>query len=109
MFTHLALSLCLAAGAAAPRNVVLFIADGAGFLHYEAARLHEQDPTGLQVYDGWPVRLAMCTPPDGGASDPGQTWRDPAWCDRDPTDSAAAITAMTTGVKTVNGRLAVDP
>lgn len=109
MFTHLALSLCLAAGAPAPRNIVLFIADGAGFLHFEAARLHEQDPTGLQVYDGWPVRLAMCTPPDGGAYDPEQMWRDPTWCDRDPTDSAAAITAMTTGVKTVNGRLAVDP
>ncbi|MBK6900079.1 MAG: alkaline phosphatase [bacterium] len=109
MFTHLALSLCLAAGAAAPRNVVLFIADGAGFLHYEAARLHEPDPTGRQVYDGWPVRLAMCTPPDGGTYDPEQMWRDPSWCDRDPTDSAAAITAMTTGVKTVNGRLAVDP
>jgi alkaline phosphatase len=105
------LTLCLAAAAAAaaPRNIVLFIADGAGFLHFEAARLHEADPTGRQVYDGWPVRLAMSTAPLGVVYDPRQAWRDPDWCDRDATDSAAAITAMTTGVKTANGRLAVDP
>lgn len=109
MFALLYLSLCLAAPAPAPRNVVLLIADGAGFLHFEAARLHEADPTGLQVYDGWPVRLAMSTSPSGADYDPEQAWRDPAWCDRDATDSAAAITAMTTGVKTANGRLAVDP
>ncbi len=111
MFSCCLLSMYLAAvaPAPAPRNVVLFIADGAGFLHFEAARLQEADPTGWQVYDGWPVRLAMCTSPHGGVYDPEQIWRDPQWCDRDPTDSAAAITAMTTGVKTINGRLAVDP
>jgi len=105
----LALCLAAAAAAAAPRNVVLFVADGAGFLHFEAARSQEADPTGLQVYDGWPVRVAMCTAPDGGAYDPEQMWRDPQYCDRDATDSAAAITAMTTGVRTSNGRLAVGP
>jgi alkaline phosphatase len=100
MIASLAVSLILAASAVAPRNIILMVADGAGFAHFAAAG---------SDYATWPVRLAMSTVPDGGTYDPERAWSDSAWCVRNVTDSAAAITALTTGVKTTNGRLAVDP
>jgi alkaline phosphatase len=51
----------------------------------------------------------MSTHPAGGSYDPQRAWNDPEWLHARATDSAAAITAMTTGTKTVNRRLAVDP
>ncbi len=55
------------------------------------------------------MRLAVSTVPSGETYDPERAWSDSAWCVRNATDSAAAITALTTGFKTTNGRLAVDP
>ncbi len=100
MFAQLALALLLSADAPAPRNVILMIADGAGFSHFAA---------GEGDYDGWPVCLAMSTVPAGETYDPALAAADSAWCTRNVTDSAAAITAMSTGHKTLNGRLAVGP
>lgn len=103
MFACVLISLALA-----PHNVVLFVADGAGFHHYEAAGYYEYGESERQVYDDWPVRIAMSTVPYGVVYDPELARTDAAWCRREATDSAAAITAMTTGFKTVPGRLAVD-
>jgi alkaline phosphatase len=94
--------------ALAPHNVVLFVADGAGFHHFEAAGYYEYGESGHQIYDDWPVRVAMSTVPYGVVYDPELARTDAAWCRREATDSAAGITAMTTGFKTVPGRLAVD-
>lgn len=98
MLAHLVISLLLAGGAPPPRNVVLMVADGAGFAHFAAANPHEQ------IYATWPVHLAVSTVPHGAAYEPAR-----ADSVRGATDSAAAITALTTGHKTTNGRLCVDP
>jgi alkaline phosphatase len=103
VLTLLVTSMLLAASPAAPRNVILMVADGAGFLHFAAAAAYEPG-----VYESWPVRLAVSTVPPGAVYDPARAQADSAWCERNPTDSAAAITAMTTGCKTTSGRLCVD-
>lgn len=103
MFACLLLAAGLAVGEP-PHNVVLMIADGAGFAHFAAGRAH-----GPVVYDDWSVRLAICTVPAGAAYDTARARTDPAWRRDHPTDSSAAITALSTGVKTLNGRLCVDP
>jgi len=100
VFAHLVVFLLLSAGAPAPRNVVLMVADGAGFSHFAAAG---------SDYADWPVQLAVSTVPSGETYEPELAWSDSAWCARNATDSAAAITALTTGHKTTNGRLCVDP
>lgn len=92
----------------APRNVILMIADGCGFNHLRAASLWRD---GADLFPGWdelPVRLAVSTYPDGGRCDPTDFWANGPLGER-ATDSAAAITALTTGRKTHNGRLAVAP
>ncbi len=90
-----------------PRNIILMIADGCGYAHVEAASHHATGQPRGQVYWQFPVALAMSTHPAGGEYDPQRAWQDVAWLRDRPTDSAAAITAMTTGVKTHNGRLNV--
>ncbi len=72
------------------RNVVLCIADGAGFAHFAAA---ERRAGHGRPWDRFPVRLAVGTAPAGAG----------------PTDSAAAATALATGVKTRRGALGVSP
>jgi len=101
-----------------PVNVILMVADGAGFNAFNAASYYEHGALGRQVYDDFPVRLACTTyalekdgEPAGYA--PECFWGDfacvrgnPGPCK--PTDSAAAATALNTGVKTKSGRLGVD-
>lgn len=93
----------------APRSIVLMIADGSGFAHMEAASHHATGEARGQVYWRFPTVLAMSTHPYGDDYDPLRAWHDAAWLGERATDSAAAITAMTTGVKTLNGRLNVTP
>ena len=88
-----------------PRAVILVIADGMGFEHLEAARAFR--PEAAALLDGFSVRLAVSTYPAGGGYDPAADPADPA---ANPiTDSAAAATAIATGVKTLKGRVGVDP
>lgn len=103
MFELLFASLLLSVGASSPRNVILMVADGAGFFHFAAAA-----PYAPGTYETWPIRLAMSTAPADAVYDPARAGADSSWCERNATDSAAAITAMSTGVKTSNGRLCVD-
>jgi len=103
------LSLLMAASAAAgdptPRNLILMIADGAGFEHFRAASFHASGRADGQVVWRFPVTLAMSTYPAGGHYDPAAAWSDARWLGDEVTDSAASITALTTGVKTHNKRL----
>jgi alkaline phosphatase len=99
----------VAAAESAPRNVILMVADGAGFAHVDLASQYATGRTGSQVYWRFPVRLAMSTYPAGGSYDPERAWTSRRWLGDRATDSAAAITAMTTGVKTDNGKLCVAP
>jgi len=93
-----------------PRNIILMICDGAGFNHVDAASIFAHGESGRQSYEQFPVKLAMSTTPAAAdAYDPGRFWSDREAVIGWPTDSAAAITAMTTGVKTRNGAICVTP
>lgn len=73
------------------RIVVLMIGDGMGAGHLEAASLYRHGTPGRLAMQHLPVRTTMVTASLSGT-----------------TDSAAAATAMSTGVHTYNGRLAID-
>lgn len=81
----------------APRakSVILLVGDGMGQAHRLAGQLVSRGTSGRLAMDRLPIAGLMGTV----SADP----------DTFVTDSAAAATAMATGVKTVNGAVAVDP
>lgn len=105
------------------RNIILMIADGAGFNSWQAAAMY-QGPSGTPPWHGpqW-IHLAVSTYPlsrsmrPGSDSqpdrhliyDPARAW-DPThgyeWLRSTATDSAAAATALACGVKTYNAAIA---
>ena len=104
-----------------PRNVIIMIADGGGFNHHLAAKYYLG--IGLSTCEQFPVRLAMATFPAmageydaakpgsnyfAGGYDPSRAWKDTAWLKRDFTESAAAATALSTGVKTYNNAIGLS-
>jgi alkaline phosphatase len=91
------------------KNVIVMIADGQGFGQRDAATLYQYGQTGQQVYEKFPCVLAMSTYPNGGGYDPQRAATDFEYVKRGTTDSAAAATALATGVKTYNGAIGVDP
>ena len=92
-----------------PMNVILFISDGCGYAHIEAASLYQNGPVGQRAYERFPVRLAMSTyPVDGTVYDPAAAWTSFDYVTTGGTDSAAAATAMATGIKTYNGAINWD-
>lgn len=92
-----------------PRNVVVMVADGWGFNHLAVTNLYACGRIRCQVYEDFPVRVAMSTHPAGGAYDPTATWSDFYTVLSGATDSAAAATAMSTGTKTALGFTGVGP
>ena len=93
-----------------PKNIIIFIADGCGYYHVDTASLFQYGDTGAQLCQKFPVTLAMTTyaaaaPP--GSYDPNMAWADFDYVKTNATDSAAAATAMSTGVKTYNGAIGV--
>jgi alkaline phosphatase len=91
-----------------PKNVIIMIADGGGFNHYKSADYYDCGRSPCQSYEGFPVRLAMSTYPYGGFYDANLAWASFDYVDNGFTDSAAAATAMATGVKTHNKTLGLD-
>jgi len=93
--TPLALVAVLLAGSAwsEARSVILLIGDGMGPQAVRAASIKLHGADGKTAMHGMPVKGSLSTKPVGG----------------DVTDSAAAATAMATGHKTRNGRVAVGP
>ncbi|HET6395196.1 MAG TPA: alkaline phosphatase [Blastococcus sp.] len=77
------------------RNVILFVGDGMGVSHRTAAALATVGPDGELAMDGLRHSGLVSTAP----ADPGTV----------VTDSAAAGTALATGVRTSNGAVGVDP
>jgi alkaline phosphatase len=119
-----------AADPTGPKNVIVLIGDGMGYNHIDAASLYEHgttyaqvdvDPlagtirhlpgTASQVFQSFPVQVAMSTHSANGRAeyDPTKAWADFDWISEGATDSAAAGTALATGVKTDNGILGMDP
>lgn len=102
------LSACRS-GDEAPRNIILFIADGCGFNHMASASLFVDGRPHAQVYYSFPVQYAMSTHSASGKEyDPQEAWKSFRFVEGGPTDSAAAATALSTGVKTYNGAINVD-
>ncbi|WPF82720.1 alkaline phosphatase [Sanguibacter sp. 4.1] len=115
---------------AGPKNIIVLIGDGMGYNHIDATSLYQHgttnhqvavDPaagtvehvpgTPSQVFQSFPVQVAMSTYSANGRAgyDPTKAWADFTWIAEGATDSAAAGTALATGVKTNNGILGVDP
>ncbi|MBN1543293.1 alkaline phosphatase [candidate division KSB1 bacterium] len=92
-----------------PKNIILMISDGCGYNHVDAASIFATGEIGTQVYESFPVRLAVCTASLNSPDyDPKKIWSDFDEVREKPTDSAASGTAYATGHRTTNGRLGVD-
>jgi alkaline phosphatase len=91
-----------------PKNVIIFIADGGGFNHYRAADYYECNQVPCRPYEDFPVRLAASTYPSGGEYNAKVAWCSFDYVENSETDSAAAATAMATGVKSYNAAIGVD-
>jgi alkaline phosphatase len=86
-----------------PKNVIIMVSDGCGYDHIDAANMYQYGKTGVQAFEKFPVRYAMSTySEDGEGYDPDQAWKQFDYVKKKFTDSAAAITAISTGVKTHN-------
>ena len=91
------------------KNVIIFISDGCGYNHIDAASIYQYGEVGVQEYEKFPVVYAVTTfSASGHGYDPQKAWARFNWVKRKYTDSAASATAISTGVKTYNGYLAID-
>jgi len=124
IFGALAMTINLTAPSAAfaetkkppAKNIIIMISDGLGFNHLEAASYYEYGKNFRQIFNRFPYNYAMSTYMAYYVGDPcyGSGYdRVLAWCDFEYvktcyTDSAAAATAMSTGVKTYGGAVGVD-
>ena len=93
----------------APKNIIILIADGCGYYHVDAASLYQYGKTQSQAYEKFGVRLGMSTYQASGSYDPAAVWDSFNYVKQGATDSAAAATAMSCGVKTYNGAIGVGP
>lgn len=102
------------------KNIIIMISDGCGYNQISATSMYQYGITGVQVYERFPIKYAISTYSAGDFNEDG-TWKyrgnyDPklawSWFDyvkSGYTDSAAAGTAMSTGVKTYDSGIGVDP
>ena len=97
----------------APKNIILMVSDGQGF---NAVRATEYYTGRKGVYEGFPHRYAVQTVPAGSrngqagkAYDPPAMAGDFKYALNGPTDSAAAATALFSGVKVYNGEINYTP
>jgi alkaline phosphatase len=92
------------------KNIVVMISDGCGYNHVDAASFYEYGRTGAQVYERFDIGLGMSTYAAGQSYNPGRAWNYFGYVSAtaSDTDSAAAATAMSTGVKTYKGAVGVD-
>ncbi len=121
MRLSVAMSLVLVTAAATPavypapekplaKNIIIMIADGSGYNQNDAATMYQYGVTGVQPWDAFPFRFAVSTySADGWGYDPALAWSDYDYVKTGWTDSAAAATAMATGVKTYDAAIGVDP
>ena len=86
------------------KYLVVLIGDGMGNNQRLAANLYTGD---TPTYQTW-TQYWVSTYPAGGSYDHDRAWTDFAYVLGNPTDSAAAATALFTGVKTGNARISVS-
>jgi alkaline phosphatase len=94
-----------AQASAAARYVILMISDGWGIRQIEATNSYTGESP---LYQRW-AQHWMAHYPAGEGYDPDQAWSDFDYVKNDPTDSAAAATALYSGVKTAIGMVSVSP
>jgi alkaline phosphatase len=114
---------------AGPENVIVLIGDGMGYNEVDQTSSYQHGTTNYQVvgnpltgsvkkvpgtpsqvYEKFPVQVASSTYSLSGraAYDPQAAWAGFGWVAEGATDSAAAGTALATGVKTQNGMVGLD-
>jgi len=110
-----------------PANVIYLVGDGMGFNQIDTASLYQEGTSNHQfradpatgeieqlpgevdpVLADFPVQAAVATSQHGNSYNPEETWSDFAQTLDSHTDSAAAGTALASGVRTVNGAIGVD-
>lgn len=108
-----------------PKNIIYMIGDGMGYGHIaynnifetgqsrwtvdgEFGDVKELPGQSVQQFEDF-NHLSMTTFPHGGSYDPAAAWGSHTYVDEGATDSAAAGTAMATGVKVDNGVLGMSP
>ncbi|MBN1536923.1 MAG: alkaline phosphatase [Anaerolineales bacterium] len=86
------------------KYIILLIGDGYGYNHQQAVNAYTGS---VPPYQNWP-RYWVSTFSYGGSYDPASTWSDFDYIKQNPTDSAAAATAIYSGVKTYNAGVNVS-
>lgn len=110
---------CGGSGTTKPvKNVIVMVDDGAGYNTHEAGSLYDKGTVDGELYQAFPYTAAVSTYSYGDVAqgacgalntyDPAKAWGDFTWVINDPTDSAAAATAMATGTKTYDAAIGVD-
>jgi alkaline phosphatase len=99
------------------KNIIVMISDGCGYNHVQAASLYATGRPVSFAFQRFPVRLATKTDAlawgDGGTVaprgyDPARAWTEFDYVKSGATDSAAAATAMATGVEAFGGAIGVS-
>ena len=91
-----------------PKNVILFISDGCGYNHVDAASYYQFGKTGMQTYEQFPIKVGMSTYTIKESYDTDSAWANFNYVKKRPTDSAGSISSISTGKKTNRGVLCVD-
>jgi len=91
------------------KNIIVMISDGWGYNQVDATSFYVYGTADGQVYHRFPVRYAMSHYMDGDSYDTEEAWSDFNYVRLGATDSAAAATTMSTGVKTYSGAIGVAP
>ena len=102
----------------AAKNIIVMISDGWAYNHLDAVSYYEYGKDARQIYNRFPFQFAMSTYMAdtaetgygycGWGYDPALAWSDFEYVLKCYTDSAAAATTMSTGVKTYQGAIGVD-
>ncbi len=104
-------------GSARPgaKNIIIMISDGWGYNQLQSLSYYEYGRDAEQILNPFPMRFAMSTysvpdktNPEKCRYDPALAWSDFEYVKSCYTDSAAAATAMATGVKTYDAAIGVD-
>ncbi len=114
----------------APKNVIVLVGDGMGYnyldlhsavhsnrVHYQVEKAANQQvapykgnssAAPAEDFQNWNRLSAQTNWAQGPAYNPQKSWTDFGWNKKNPTDSAAAGTAMATGSKTKTGSIGLN-
>jgi alkaline phosphatase len=92
-----------------PKNIIIMISDGCGYNQIDAASIYQHGKTGAQIYHQFPIQFGVSTFESSGSYDPNKAWSLFSYVQGGYTDSSAAATAMSTGFKTYNAAVGVNP